>query len=71
MPIIAHMQSCVLCRIEYVKIIHYMSTTAHTIVEVLSNRKSQVLIFCVDFRELSNLARDLFQAEKKINVATS
>ena len=27
-----------------------------------------VLIFCVEFRELSHLTRDLSQAEKKINV---
>ena len=31
----------------------------------------QVLIFCVEFRELSHLTRDLSQAEKKINVVTS
>ena len=30
-----------------------------------------VLIFCVEFRELSHLTRDLSQAEKKINVVTS
>ena len=27
-----------------------------------------VLIFCVEFRELSHFTRDLSQAEKKINV---
>ena len=31
----------------------------------------QVLIFCVEFRELSHLTRDLSQAEKKITVVTS
>ena len=32
-------------------------------------RKLQrVLIFCVEFRELSHLTRDLSQAEKKMNV---
>jgi hypothetical protein len=31
----------------------------------------QVLIFCVEFQELSHLTRDLSQAEKKINVVTS
>ncbi len=30
-----------------------------------------VLIFCVEFRELSHLTRDLSQAEKKITVVTS
>ena len=30
-----------------------------------------VLIFCVEFRELSHLTRDLSQAEKKTNVVTS
>ena len=29
------------------------------------------LIFCVEFRELSHLIRDLSQAEKEINVVTS
>ena len=29
-----------------------------------------VLIFCVEFRELSHLTRDLSQAEKKINVTS-
>ena len=32
---------------------------------------SKVLIFCVEFRELSHLTRDLSQAEKKITVLTS
>ena len=31
----------------------------------------QVLIFCVEFWELSYLTRDLSQAEKKIDVVTS
>ena len=31
----------------------------------------QVLIFCVEFRELSHLTRDLCQAEKKITVVIS
>ena len=30
-----------------------------------------VLIFCVEFRELSHLTRDLSQAEKKIDFVTS
>ena len=30
-----------------------------------------IFYFCVDFCELSNLTRDLFQAEKKIAVVTS
>ena len=30
-----------------------------------------VLIFCVEFRELSHLTRDLSLAEKKINVGAS
>ena len=32
---------------------------------------SKVLIFCVEFWELSHLTRDLSQGEKKINVVTS
>jgi hypothetical protein len=32
---------------------------------------SKVLVFCVEFRELSHLTHDLPQAEKKINVVTS
>ena len=32
---------------------------------------TKVLIFCVEFRELSHLTCDLSQAEKKINVVTS
>ena len=32
---------------------------------------TKVLIFCVEFRELSHLTRDLSQAEKKITVFTS
>ena len=32
---------------------------------------AMVLIFCVEFRELSHLTRDLSQAEKKITVVTS
>ena len=32
---------------------------------------TMVLIFCVEFQELSHLTRDLSQAEKKITVATS
>ena len=31
---------------------------------------SSVLVFCVEFRELSHLTRDLSQAEKKITVVT-
>ena len=31
---------------------------------------SRVLIFCVEYRELSDLICDLSQAEKKINVVT-
>ena len=31
---------------------------------------SEVLIFCVEFQELSHLTRDLSQAEKKIDVIT-
>ena len=31
----------------------------------------QVLIFCVEFREMSHLTRDLSQADKQINVVTS
>ena len=31
----------------------------------------KVLIFCVEYRELSHLTHDLSQAEKKINVVTS
>ena len=30
---------------------------------------NKVLIFCVEFRELSHLPRDLSQAEKKITAA--
>ena len=33
--------------------------------------ETMVHIFCVDFRELSHLARDFSHAEKKINVVTS
>ena len=33
--------------------------------------QSKVLIFCVEFWELSHLTRDLSQAEKKITVVTS
>ena len=33
--------------------------------------RPMVLIFCVEFRELSHLTRDLSQTEKKINVVTS
>ena len=32
---------------------------------------TEVLIFCVEFQELSHLRRDLSQAEKKINFVTS
>ena len=32
---------------------------------------NKVLIFCVEFRELSHLTHDLSQAEKKITVVTS
>ena len=32
---------------------------------------AMVLTFCVEFRELSHLTRDLSQAEKKINVVKS
>ena len=32
---------------------------------------SKVLIFCVEFQELSHLTRDLSQAEEKITVVTS
>ena len=35
---------------------------------MLSSWSSQVLIFCVEFLELSHLRRDLSQAEKKITV---
>ena len=38
---------------------------------MLSSWSSQVLIFCVEFLELSYLTRDLSQAEKKITVFTS
>ena len=31
----------------------------------------QVLIFCVEFREMSHLTRDLSEAEKEITVVTS
>ena len=37
----------------------------------LNGSSTMVLIFCVEFRELSHLTRDLSQAEKKINVVTS
>ena len=44
----------------------------------LSNGKSsgiddltEVLIFCFEFRELSHLTRNLYQAEKKITVVTN
>ena len=39
--------------------------------KLVNNLKSKVLIFCVEFRELSHLTRDLSQAEKKITVVTS
>ena len=32
-------------------------------------RMNKVLIFCVEFRDMSHLTRDLSQAEKKINVS--
>ena len=32
---------------------------------------TKVLIFCVEFRELSHLTRDLYQAEKKIDISIS
>ena len=35
----------------------------------LARHKSKVLIFCIEFRKLSHLTRDLSQAEKKITVA--
>ena len=35
------------------------------------SRSAKVLIFCVELWELSHLTRDIFQAEKKINVVTS
>jgi hypothetical protein len=38
---------------------------------IKQNISIKVLIFCVEFWELSHLTRDLFQAEKKINVVTS
>ena len=37
----------------------------------LSPSHTWVLIFCVEFWELSHLKRDLSQAEKKMNVVTS
>ena len=37
----------------------------------MPTKDSMGLIFCVEFRELSHLTRDLSQAEKKINVVTS
>ena len=35
------------------------------------SKHSKVLIFCVEYRELSHLTCDLSQAEKKITVFTS
>ena len=37
----------------------------------VSDDVAVVHIFCVDFRELSHLTRDLSQAEKKTNLITS
>ena len=36
-----------------------------------TTQKTQVLIFCVEFWELSHLTQDLSQTEKKIPVVTS
>ena len=36
-----------------------------------NSNSARVLIFCVEFRELSHLTRDLSQAEKEINFVTS
>ena len=37
---------------------------------LLKHSEAKVLIFCVEFLELSHFTRDLSQAEKKINVVT-
>ena len=40
-------------------------------IQICKQDITKVLIFCVEFRELSNLTRDLSQVEKKITVVTS
>ena len=44
---------------------------SHVVLANASLCFSKVLYFCIGFRELSHLTRDLSQAEKKINVVTS
>ena len=44
----------------------YICTFAHDLFLLY-----KILIFCVEFQELSHLTRDLSKAEKKINVITS
>ena len=41
---------------------------SHILFRLFDHDQIIVLIFCVEFRELSHLTRDLSQAEKKINV---
>ena len=51
-------------------IIHKKMVSA-LVLSVAMSLEAWVLIFCVEFRELFHLIRDLSQAEKKINVVTS
>ena len=44
---------------------------SHVVLANASLCFSKILYFCIGFRELSHSTRDLFQAEKKINVVTS
>ena len=53
---------------KFVKL--YNSLRSFSFHETFSVQSNFVLIFCVEFWELSHLTCDLSQAEKKINVVT-